>query len=80
MTDAENQKEALLFVDAIEGGQARLLLDEEAFTVPASLLPPGAREGTWLRLSLRVVPAPPSRADAIRKRLARDDDGGPIKL
>ena len=70
----------LLFVDAIDEGRARLLLDEDAFTVPASLLPAGARPGSWLSLSLRVVPAPPSRADAIRKKLARDDDGGPIKL
>jgi len=55
----------LLFVDAIEEGRARLLLDEDAFTVPASLLPDEARAGSWLSLSLRVVPAPPSRADAI---------------
>jgi hypothetical protein len=72
--------EPLLFVDAIEEGRARLLLDEDAFTVPTSLLPAGARAGSWLSLSLRVVPAPPSRADAIRRKLARDDDGGPIKL
>jgi hypothetical protein len=71
---------AELFVDAIEDGQARLLLDEEAFTVPARLLPRGARAGVWIRLTGSVVPAPPSRADAIRKKLARDDDGGPIKL
>jgi hypothetical protein len=70
----------LLFVDAIDEGRARLLLDEDAFTIPASLLPDGARAGSWLRLSLVVAPAPASRADAIRKKLARDDDGGPIKL
>jgi hypothetical protein len=70
----------LLYVDAIDEGRARLLLDEDAFTVPASLLPDGARAGSWLSLALRVVPAPPSGADAIRKKLARDDDGGPIKL
>lgn len=70
----------LLFVDAIDEGRARLLLDEEAFTIPASLLPADARAGSWVRLSLTVAPAPPSPADAIRKKLARDDDGGPIKL
>lgn len=70
----------LVFVDAIEDGRARLLLDEEAFTVPARLLPPDARAGSWLRLTAGVVSAPPSRAEAIRKKLARDDDGGPIKL
>lgn len=69
-----------LYVDAIEDGHARLVLDEESFTVPARLLPEGAREGTWIRLSGRVVNAPPSDAAAIRKKLARDDPGGPIKL
>lgn len=79
-TSTTPPKEALLFVDAIEAGRARLLLDEETFTVPARLLPKGAREGSWIRLSGTVVPAPPSDADAIRKKLARDDPGGPIKL
>jgi hypothetical protein len=71
----------LLFVDSIDEGRARLVLDEDdAFTLPARLLPKGARAGDWVRLSLGIAPAPPSRADAIRKKLARDDDGGPIKL
>jgi hypothetical protein len=70
----------LLFVDAIEEGKARVMLDDEAFTVPARLLPKNAREGSWIRLSVGVVPAPPSQAEAIRKKLARDDPGGPIKL
>jgi hypothetical protein len=70
----------LLFVDAVEDGRARLLLGEETFTIPARLLPKGAREGSWIRLSGSVVPAPRSDAAAIRKKLARDDPGGPIKL
>lgn len=70
-----------LFLDSIDEGRARLVLDEdEAFTIPARMLPAGARAGDWVRLSLGVVPAPASRADAVRKTLARDDDGGPIKL
>jgi hypothetical protein len=73
-------QEQPLFVDAIEAGRARLLLGEEAFTIPARLLPKGAREGSWIRLSAAVVPAPPSRAAAIRAKLAKDDPGGPIKL
>ena len=73
-------KGALVFVDALEAGRARLVLDDEAFTVPARLLPKGAREGSWIRWSGRVVPAPPSDAAAIRRRLARDDRGGPLKL
>jgi hypothetical protein len=70
----------LLFVDAIDEGRARLLLDEDAFTVPARLLPTGARAGDWLRLSLARAAAPASDAAAIRDRLARGDRGGPIKL
>jgi hypothetical protein len=71
---------SLVYVDAIEAGHARLVLDDDAFTVPARLLPDGAREGSWLELEARIVPAPASRADAIRKKLAKDDPGGPIKL
>jgi hypothetical protein len=73
-------KDPALFVDAIEGGRARLLLGEEAFSFPARLLPKGAREGSWNRLSGRVVSAPRSDAAAIRRKLARDDPGGPLKL
>ena len=71
-----------LFVDAIEGGRARLLLGADAFTIPASLLPPGAVEGSWLRLSLRLTAAPPeeAEAEATRRRLGADDDGGDLKL
>lgn len=72
-------KETLIFVDAVEEDQARLLLGEEAFTAPVALLPDGAREGSWLRLSLVVVP-PPVDPDARRGKLAGGDDGGPIKL
>ena len=47
-----------LFVDAIEGERARLLLGEEAFEIPARLLPEGAKEGSWVSVSLALVPAP----------------------
>ncbi|HXJ21320.1 MAG TPA: hypothetical protein VMT03_13905 [Polyangia bacterium] len=69
-----------LFVDAIEGGIARLLAGTEAFSVPVRLLPPGTREGTWLSASFVVVPPPPDRGEQIRRRLGRNDDGGDIKL
>jgi len=71
-----------LFVDAIEGGRARLLLGGDAFTIPASLLPPGAVEGSWLRLSFQLTAAPPeeAEAEATRRRLGADDDGGDLKL
>lgn len=70
----------LLFVDAIEAGIARLLLGVEAFEVPARLLPADAKEGSWLRLSLELAPAPPDGADLLRRKLGQGDDGGDIKL
>jgi hypothetical protein len=70
----------LLFIDSIEGDRARLLLGDEAFEVPMALLPPGAKEGSWLRLSLELTAPPPDDAEALRRKLGRDDDGGDIKL
>ena len=69
-----------LFVDAIEGGIARLLAGTEAFSVPVRLLPAGTKEGSWLSASFAAVSAPPDAAVEIRRRLGRDDDGGDIKL
>ena len=72
----------LLFVDAIEAGTARLLLGVDAFTLPVRLLPAGAKEGSWLRLSFELAPAPPDADDdgALRRKLGRDDDGQNFKL
>jgi hypothetical protein len=70
----------LLFVDAIEDEYARLLLGVEAFDVPTRLLPKGAKEGTWLRLTMRLTVPPPDEGAAIRRRLGRGDDGRDIKL
>jgi hypothetical protein len=70
------------FVDAVERGRARLLVGEEAFTVPVALLPRGAREGRWISLVVALAAPPADAADAEvrRRRLARDDDGGDLKL
>ncbi len=71
----------LLFVDAVEGETARLVLaGGAAFSIPARLLPAGAKEGSWLQASFALAPAPPDAAAEIRRRLGRDDDGGDIKL
>lgn len=70
----------LLFVDEIEDGMVSLLLGETALTLPVSLLPPELREGDWIELSGRVVPAPPQDTDERRHRLAADDPGGDLKL
>ena len=51
------------FVDAIEGGHARLLTGGgEALTVPVSALPGGTREGDWLRASFEPDPGQKARA------------------
>ena len=72
----------LLFVDAVDNGRARLLFGRDAFDVPAALLPRGAREGSWIRWSMELAPAPPGddQASALRAKLGRDDDGGDIDL
>lgn len=79
MTSNGNSKTTAVFVDAVEEGLARLELGEQAFTVPAALLPDGAGEGSWLTLTATVT-APPSDPDALRRKLGKDDPGGPIKL
>ena len=79
MSSSGNSKTTAVFVDSVEEGLARLELGEQAFTVPAALLPDGAGEGSWLKLTATVTP-PPSDPDALRRKLGKDDPGGPIKL
>jgi hypothetical protein len=69
-----------LFIDEIEDDVARVLRDEQALSIPVSLLPPGAREGDWIEMSVRVIPPPPGDTEARRNRLVKDDPGGTIKL
>jgi hypothetical protein len=77
---ARDDADTLLYVDQIDAGWAHLLLGEEAFDVPARLLPAGTKEGTWLRWSFAPAPPPPDEAAAIRRKLQKGDDGGDIKL
>ncbi len=79
MSSSGNSKTTAVFVDAVEEGLARLELGEQVFTVPATLLPDGAGEGSWLKLTATKT-APPSDPDALRRKLGKDDPGGPIKL
>jgi hypothetical protein len=68
----------LVCVDRIEGDLAVLeAADQASFTLPRSLLPPEAGEGTWLRLSLDVDPEETARARASVASLRADlvDDG-----
>jgi hypothetical protein len=69
-----------LFVDEIDDDVARVLQDQHAFSIPVALLPEGSREGDWIELSARVIPAPATDTEERRKRLAKDDPGGTVKL
>jgi hypothetical protein len=79
-TPGEPAGDVLLFVDAIEGDRARLLLGAEAFEVPRRLLPADAKEGAWVRAAFSVAPSPPDEGAALRNKLGGADDGGDIKL
>ena len=81
MSDATKESaDTLLFVDQIENGWAHVLLGEDAFDVPARLLPAGTKEGSWLRWSFSAAPSPPDVGAATRRKLQQGDDGGDIKL
>ena len=73
-------KKNIVFIDEVEDQVARLVLGEQVFHLPRALLPPDAREGQWLRISVAIAPAPPSNSTTLRKRLGEDDPGGDIKL
>ena len=70
----------LLFIDAIEDDEAWVLLGEARHRLARALLPPGAREGTWLRLSLDTSQKVGEEIEARRARLVRGDPGGDVKL
>jgi hypothetical protein len=76
-----SEKQTRAFVDSLEDDAAQLLVGEEAFTVPRALLPPGAAEGSWIRIAVTLIPRPPEDdTEARRRRLGADDPGGDIKL
>ncbi len=74
------------FVDGLEAGVARLLLQDEqgewrSYHLPAAALPKDAQEGGWLELSTRSIPPPPDLdARALREQLGRGDRGGNFAL
>ena len=69
-TEPNTTDPSLLFVDAIEADTARLVgAGGVAFTVPARLLPAGAKEGSWLRAAFVLTDAPPDDAAEIRRTL-----------
>jgi hypothetical protein len=70
----------LLFVDAIEDDEAFVLLGEKRWSMPRALLPAGAKEGTWLRLTVDPSQKLDGEIEARRARLLRSDPGGNVKL
>jgi hypothetical protein len=80
MNEATKPEGVLLFVDAIEDDEALVLLGERRWPMPRALLPPGAREGSWLRLSVDTSQRIGEEIEARRARLSRADPGGKIKL
>lgn len=70
----------LLFVDAVEDGDAWVLQGERRHRMDRDLLPPGAGEGSWLRLSIAEAPAEAKDVEERRAKLVRDDPGGKIDL
>jgi hypothetical protein len=78
-----SDRETRAFVDALEteSDSARLLVGEEAFVVPRTVLPADAFEGSWIRIVMTLIPRPPEDdTDERRRRLGADDPGGDIKL
>jgi hypothetical protein len=77
-----NEEGVLLFIDAIEDDDAVVLLEDKRHRLPRALLPAGAGEGTWLRLTVdgaRKLELEDEIAGR-RARLLRSDAGGDIKL
>ena len=77
-----NEESVLLFIDAIEDDEAWVLLEDKRYRMPRALLPAGAGEGTWMRLSVdraRKLDVQDEIA-ARRARLLGSDPGGDIKL
>ncbi len=75
---------ATVVLDRIEGDLAVLVLGDQPFELPVTLLPAGASDGDLLTLTL--VPDPQATDEARRQlaqrrtALARDDDGGDFSL
>jgi hypothetical protein len=69
----------LLFVDAVEDDEALVLLGDKRYAMPRVLLPPDAREGSWLRLSVDHTQKVGQEIEDRRARLLRSDPGGNIK-
>ncbi|MEK7817444.1 MAG: DUF3006 domain-containing protein [Actinomycetota bacterium] len=70
------------FLDRIEGETAVLMSGETALNIPRSLLPPEAREGDHLTLSLTVDRSSRSRTEKeisdLHRHLSTDENGNSL--
>lgn len=79
-------KSVTAYVDAVESAVARVLLQDahgewRGYSLPAGILPKGAGEGSWLQLTLQLIPPPEGEAALkLRRRLEKGDDGGDFSL
>jgi hypothetical protein len=70
------------FVDRVEEGIAVVIVDGKAVKLPRGLLPANAGEGAWVEIVVATIDVPEGakEAEELRKKLARDDDGGDFSL
>lgn len=86
MSDKATPRSVTAYVDAVESDVARVLLDHgdddwRGHNLPTAILPPDAKEGSWLKLSIKVTPPPPgAKAPQLRGKDGRRDKGGDIIL
>jgi hypothetical protein len=81
----ESPRTTRAFLDGVESGVARLLMEDEhgewrTFHLPAAALPASAKEGSWIELGIRSIPPPEPAARALREQLGRSDRGGNFSL
>ncbi|MEC9071654.1 MAG: DUF3006 domain-containing protein, partial [Myxococcota bacterium] len=74
-----------VWLDRVEGDRAILGTEGgDEMEVPAALLPPGAVEGSWMKLSLSLDPdrtsTESSAVSDLLRRLGEEDDGGDLVL
>ncbi len=79
------QSHTSAYVDAIESGVARILLQTEddewrGYSLPAHLLPKEVREGSWLKLTFDLIPPPAGSLTPHKPSGGAPDGGGTIYL
>jgi hypothetical protein len=86
MSDKATQSSVQAYIDAVESGVARVLLQDpdgewRGHSLPAASLPKEAREGSWLEIQFKII-APPAgqTGPKLRDKLSRDDKGGDLVL